>query len=119
MTFCQFSRREIRTHTSLFNSCFPEAAPPPPPPPPPAVTINTRTNLTAEAINSTMVRLEWQDNSRTRSYSRSREGTRGELTSYLEAAVAQNRTAYIDLEITPATTYVYGCMHWERNWFLL
>ena len=108
MTFCQFSRREIRTHTSLFNSCFPEAAPPPPPPPPPAVTINTPTNLTAEAINSTMVRLEWQDNSANEILFAIERRNAGEnWTSYLEAAVAQNRTAYIDLEITPATTYVY------------
>ena len=58
LTFCRFSRREIRGHVSQFNSCLAEGAPPPP-----VSTLLAPSNLTAESISPTAIQIGWQDNS--------------------------------------------------------
>ena len=54
LNFCQFSKDEIRTHVSSYNSCLAEYDP---------ITFYPPSELSAVAVNSTQIRLTWKDNS--------------------------------------------------------
>ena len=98
LTFCQFSRNEIRSHVSTYNSCLEAEAE--------TITINPPSNLTAEAIGSTQIRLMWEDNSDNEVGFGIGRRAPGENWDLLVVLVP-NRTEFIDAGLLPASTYSY------------
>ena len=108
--FCRFSRTEIREHVTDW--CL--EAPPPPPPPPP-VTLHAPTNLTGEAIGAALIRLRWQDNATSeRGFGIMRRSSRPGSWDRISWAVA-NRTAFVDSDLKPSTTYDYRVYAYDSN----
>ena len=98
LTFCKFSRNEIRSHVSTYNSCLEaEAA---------TITLNAPSNLTAEAIGSSQIRLTWQDNSTNEAGFGIQRRTGGASWSLL-VWVVRSQTTFIDAGLLPASTYSY------------
>ena len=97
-SFCQFSRDEIRDHVSAYNSCL-EAVPG-------TITIGPPSNLTAVPIDSTQIRLTWNDNSDNEAGFRVGRRAPGEEWDLL-VALGTNRTAFIDAGLAPSTPYSY------------
>ncbi len=96
LTFCQFSRNEIRDHVSTYNSCLAAEAEP--------ITVNPPSNLTAEAIGSSQIRLTWRGNNTEEVLFAIERRTTGENWTGLVALV---RTTFIDAGLLPASTYSY------------
>ena len=97
LTFCQFSRQEIADHVSDHNGCL---APRP-------ITLQTPTRLSATAVSSSRIELDWQDNNSSRSDSvvqRRRDGS-GEWVQVGVAAAGVE--TLVDEGLFPSTTYVY------------
>lgn len=118
LSFCRFSQNEIRSHVTNHNSCLASDAPPPPPPPPPTVTPNAPTNLSADAINSGLVRIEWQDNSTNeiafgieRTFESPTLGTVWDTV----AVIDRNRSTFVDAELEPSTTYQYRVLSYTST----
>lgn len=103
LTFCQFSRNEIRDHVSTYNSCLEVGTE--------TITVNSPSNLTAEAIGSSQIRLTWQDNSTNENgfgiYKRT-DGASWSLSVWL----GRNQTTFIDAGLLPASTYSYRVYAW-------
>lgn len=97
LTFCQFSRDEIRDHVSDYNSCLEAEAN--------TITVNPPSNLTAKAIGSTQIRLTWRNNNTQNVLFviERRAGASGAWT----VVVALGRTEFIDAGLRPASTYSY------------
>ena len=53
LTFCEFSRNEIRNHVSAYNSCLEAETE--------TITLRPPSNVTAEALGPYRVRLSWKD----------------------------------------------------------
>ena len=98
LTFCQFSRNEIRSHVSTYNSCLEAEAE--------TITLNPPSNLTAEAIGSSQIRLTWQDNSTNEAGFGIQRRTGGASWSLL-VWVARSQTTFIDAGLLPTSTYSY------------
>ena len=98
LTFCQFSRNEIRSHVSTYNSCLEAEAE--------TITLNPPSNLTAEAIGSTQIRLMWEDNSDNEVGFGIVRRAPGENWDLL-VVLGPNRTEFIDAGLSPGTTYSY------------
>ena len=98
LTFCQFSRNEIRSHVSTYNSCLEAEAE--------TITLNPPSNLTAEAIGSSQIRLTWQDNSTNETGFGIQRRTGGASWSLL-VWVVRSQTTFIDAGLLPASTYSY------------
>lgn len=111
--FCNFSRRQIRNHVSVYNSCFPEAAKPPPPPPPPP-SLPAPSGLTAEAVSSTEVRLEWQDNSPNERGFRIERRADGRSFEPLGWNF-MNRVTFFDFGLVPSTLYDYRVLSYTAD----
>lgn len=97
-SFCPFSKDEIRAHVSEYNSCLKAA--------PATITISPPSNLTAVPIDSTQIRLTWNDNSDNEVEFRIGRRAPGEEWDRL-VALGANRTAFIDAGLDPSTTYSY------------
>ena len=97
-SFCPFSRDEIRSHVSAYNSCL-EAVPA-------TITITRPSNLSAVPIGSTQIRLTWNDNSDNEVGFRIDRRASGEQWALL-VALGPNRTKFIDAGLTPSATYSY------------
>ena len=98
LTFCQFSRNEIRSHVSTYNSCLEAEAE--------TITLNPPSNLTAEAMGSSQIRLTWQDNSTNEAGFGIQRRTGGASWSLL-VWVARSQTTFIDAGLLPTSTYSY------------
>lgn len=98
LTFCQFSRDQIRDHVSTWNSCLEAATE--------TITLNPPSNLTAEAIGSSQVRLTWRDNSTNENGFGIQRRTGGASWSLL-VWLGRNQTTFIDAGLLPASTYSY------------
>ena len=98
LTFCEFSRNEIRSHVSTYNSCLEAEAE--------TITLNPPSNLTAEAIGSSQIRLTWQDNSTNETGFGIQRRTGGASWSLL-VWVARSQTTFIDAGLLPTSTYSY------------
>ena len=98
LTFCQFSRNEIREHVSTHNSCLEAAAE--------TITLNPPSNLNAEAIGSSQIRLTWRDNSTNENGFGIQRRTGGASWSLL-VWLGRNQTTFIDAGLLPASTYSY------------
>ena len=98
LNFCQFSKDEIRTHVSSYNSCLAEYDP---------ITFYPPSELSAVAVNSTQIRLTWKDNSSDEQsfviYRRTADQDWGWL-----ATIASGRTTFLDADLDPSTTYSYA-----------
>ena len=98
LTFCQFSRNEIRDHVSTYNSCLEAETE--------TITVNPPSNLNAEAIGSSQIRLTWRDNSTnelTFTIARRAPGKDWDVLVLL----LPNRTEFVDAGLLPASTYSY------------
>ncbi len=98
LTFCQFSRNEVRDHVSIYNSCLEAEAE--------TITVNPPSNLTAEAIGSSQISLTWQDNSSnelTFTIARRAPGKNWDVLVLLPP----DRTVFVDAGLLPASTYSY------------
>ena len=65
-----------------------------------------------------MVRIEWQDNSANENafvIERRKSGEQWDPTKFPEALVVQNRTAFVDIGLKPASTYVYRVFAFGSN----
>ena len=98
LTFCQFSRNEIRDHVSTYNSCLEAETE--------TITVNPPSNLTAEAIGSSQIRLTWVDNSANEGGFGIHRRTGGASWSLL-VWLGRNQTTFIDAGLLPASTYSY------------
>ena len=98
LTFCQFSRNEIRSHVSTYNSCLEaETAP---------VTVVPPSNLKAEALDSSQIRLMWRnDNEVDVLFAFERRVAGGNWGGLV--ALGTNRATFIDAGLSPGTTYSY------------
>ena len=99
LTFCQFSRNEIRSHVSTYNSCLEAEAE--------TITLNPPSNFTAEALGPHRVRLSWRntngENSHGYSINRREPGGRWKLLVY-QFKPSQE---FIDGSVGPESTYSY------------
>ena len=98
LTFCQFSRNEIRDHVSTYNSCLEAETE--------TITVNPPSNLTAEPIGSSQIRLTWRDNSTnelTFTIARRAPGKDWDVLVLLPP----NRTEFVDAGLFPASTFSY------------
>ena len=98
LTFCEFSRNEIRSHVSTYNSCLEAEVE--------TITLNPPSNLTAEAIGSSQIRLTWQDNSTNEAGFGIQRRTGGASWSLL-VWVVRSQTTFIDAGLLPTSTYSY------------
>ena len=98
LTFCQFSRNEIRNHVSIHNSCLEAQTE--------TITLNPPSNLTADAIGSSQIRLTWRDNSTNETGFGIQRRTGGASWSLL-VWLGRNQTTFIDAGLLPASTYSY------------
>ncbi len=98
LTFCQFSRNEIRDHVSTYNSCLEAEGEP--------ITVIPPSNLTAEAIGSSQIRLTWRDNSTNENGFGIQRRTDGASWSLL-VWLGRSQTTFIDAGLLPASTYSY------------
>ena len=98
LTFCQFSRNQIRSHVSTYNSCLEaETAP---------VTVVPPSNLKAEALDSSQIRLMWRnDNTVDALFAFERRVAGGNWGGLV--ALGTNRATFIDAGLSPGTTYSY------------
>ena len=98
LTFCQFSRNEIRSHVSTYNSCLEaEAAP---------VTVVPPSNLKAEALDSSQIRLTWRnDNTVDVLFAFERRVAGGNWGGLV--ALGTSRATFIDAGLSPGTKYSY------------
>ena len=98
LSFCQFSRNEIRDHVSTWNSCLEAKTE--------TITVNPPSNLVAEAIGSSQIGLTWRDNSTneiTFTISRRAPGKDWDVLVLLPP----NRTEFVDAGLLPASTFSY------------
>ena len=98
LTFCQFSRNEIRNHVSTYDSCLEAQTE--------TITLNPPSNLTADAIGSSQIRLTWRDNSTNETGFGIQRRTDGASWSLL-VWLGRNQTTFIDAGLLPASTYSY------------
>ena len=98
LTFCQFSRNEVRDHVSNHNSCLEAEAE--------TITVNPPSNLTAEAIGSSQISLTWRDNSTNELTFTIARRTPGKDWDVL-VLMPPNRTEFVDAGLPPASTYSY------------
>ena len=105
LNFCQFSKDEIRTHVSSYNSCLTEYDP---------ITFYPPSELSAVAVNSTQIRLTWKDNSSDEQafiiYRRI-----AELDWGFMATIAAARTTFLDADLEPSTTYSYAVFSYANE----
>ena len=97
LTFCQFSRQEIAGYVSDHNGCLI----------PQPITLQTPSRLSARAVSSSRIELDWQDNNASRSDSvvqRRRDGS-GEWVRI--GVIAAGVDTLVDDGLFPSTTYVY------------
>ena len=99
LTFCQFSRNQIRDHVSDYNSCLEAESE--------TITLNPPSNFTAEALGPHRVRLSWRntngENSHGYSINRREPGGRWKLLVY-QFKPSQE---FIDGSVGPESTYSY------------
>ena len=98
LTFCRFSRNEIRDHVSTYNSCLEAETQ--------SITVNPPSNLTAEVVGSSQISLTWRDNSTneiTFTIARRSPGKDWDVLVLLPP----NRTEFVDAGLPPASTYSY------------
>ena len=100
LTFCQFSRDEIRSHVSTFNSCLDEYTVENP------FISHAPSDLTASTVNSTQIRLTWQNNSPSSVALNLQRKTSDGDWEFL-AGLVGNRTTFLDADLTASTTYGY------------
>ena len=98
LAFCQFSRNEIRDHVSTYNSCLEAETE--------TITVTPPSNLTAEAIGSSQIRLTWRDNSTNENGFGIQRRTDGASWSLL-VWLGRSQTTFIDAGLLPASTYSY------------
>ena len=98
LTFCQFSRDQIRDHVSTYNSCLEAEGEP--------ITLNPPSSLTAEAIGSSQISLTWQNNNTEEVGFVIQRRATGESWNLL-VVLGPNRTTFIDAGLLPASTYSY------------
>ena len=105
LNFCQFSKDEIRTHVSSYNSCLTEYD---------TITFYPPSELSAVAVNSTQIRLTWKDNSSDEQafviYRRIAELDWGFL-----ATITAARTTFLDADLEPSTTYSYAVFSYANE----
>ena len=99
LTFCQFSRNEIRSHVSTYNSCLEAETE--------TITLRPPSNVTAEALGPYRVRLSWKDTNGENSYGfviqrKSQVGAWGLLVYQFAPSLE-----FIDGSVSPETTYSY------------
>ena len=78
----------------------------------PDITLNSPSNLTAEAIGSSQIRLTWRDNSTNESgfrIERRSSGTDWNVVVW----TGRNRTLFVDAGLNPASTYSYRVLAWN------
>ena len=98
LTFCEFSRNEIRSHVSTYNSCLEaEAAP---------VTVVPPSNLKAEALDSSQIRLTWRNDNTVDVLVAFERRVAGGNWGVL-VVLGTNRATFIDAGLSPGTTYSY------------
>ena len=99
LTFCEFSRNEIRSHVSTYNSCLEAEAE--------TITLNAPSNVTAEALGPHRVQISWRntngENSHGYSINRREPGGRWKLLVY-QFKPSQE---FIDGSVGPESTYSY------------
>lgn len=98
LTFCQFSRNEIRNHVSTWNSCLEAESE--------TITVNPPSNLTAEVIGASQISLTWRDNSTneiTFTIARRSPGKDWDV----QVLLPPNRTEFVDAGLPPASTHSY------------
>ena len=98
LTFCQFSRSEIRDHVSTYNSCLGAEATP--------VTVVPPSNLEAEALDSSQIRLTWRNDNTVDVLLTFERRVAGGSWDVL-VVLGTNRTTFIDAGLSPGTTYSY------------
>lgn len=98
LTFCQFSRNEVRDHVSAYNSCLEADAE--------TITVTPPSNLTAEAIGSSQIRLTWRDNSTNELTFTVASRAPGKDWDVL-VLLPPDRTEFVDAGLLPASTYSY------------
>ena len=99
LTFCQFSRNEIRSHVSTYNSCLEAETE--------TITLRPPSNVTAEALGPHRVQISWRntngENSHGYSINRREPGGRWKLLVY-QFKPSQE---FIDGSVGPESTYSY------------
>lgn len=98
LTFCEFSRNQIRRHVSTYNSCLEDKTE--------TITLNPPSNLTAQAIGASQIRLSWRDNSTNETLFGIVRKAAGEDWAFL-VTLGPNRTEFIDAGLLTASTYGY------------
>jgi hypothetical protein len=77
---------------------------------------NQATNLTATAISSTAIQLEWRDNSSNETRFRIERGTNPDFTAGLKVINAEpNTTRIVDENLDPSTHYYYRIRAFNGN----
>ena len=104
-TFCEFSRQEIASHLSGYNSCLT----------PEPITLQPPSDLTAAAVSASGIGLSWRDRSTNESgfrvHRRPDEGN-----DWVEiGATAANATRYSDGGLFPGETYRYRVQAFNDN----
>ena len=99
LTFCQFSRNEIRSHVSTYNSCLEAETE--------TITLRPPSNVTAEALGPYRVRLSWKDTNGENSYGfvihrKSQVGAWGLLVYQFAPSLE-----FIDGSVEPESSYSY------------
>ena len=99
LTFCQFSRNEIRSHVSTYNSCLEAETE--------TITLRPPSNVTAEALGPHRVQISWRNTNGENSYgysiNRREPGGRWKLLVY-QFKPSQE---FIDGSVGPESTYSY------------
>ena len=104
LTFCQFSRDQIRDHVSNYNSCL-EASDGP-------ITLNPPTNLRATALGPYRIRFTWGDTNGENAHGFRIERRSSGNSWGLLAWLGRSRREFIDGSLEPERTYSYRSHVW-------
>ena len=95
LTFCQFSKNEIRSHVS--EHCLEVEDP--------AIT-QAPSGLTVSPVSSTQIRLNWQNNSPDSTVNAIQRRIPGGRWAW-RATLRRDSTTFLDHDLKPSTTYLY------------
>ena len=99
LTFCQFSRDEIRSHVTTYNGCLEAEAVP--------LTLDTPTNLSATALGPHRIRLTWSDTNGANANGFRIDRRSSENSWQFLAWFWRTRREFIDGSVEPEGTYTY------------
>ena len=97
LTFCEYSREEVASHVSSYNSCLTTQS----------ITLQPPSILTAAGVSTAQINLSWQDNSGNETGFRVHRRLGNSANWRQAGTTAANATTFSDSGLSPGSIYRY------------